>query len=79
MPSQYNQNRNPSLLHKRTAELTPSEVEVLNMAGTLTIEEISEKLSLSKSTVRGRLHSAREKKRDFENMKIAGVQYGRWG
>lgn len=69
-------NRNPAPMHKRTAELTPAEVEVLKMGGTMTISEIAAQLGIKRETVRSRLCSAREKLRDLENLKVVGVEYG---
>ena len=71
--------RKPDPTHKRNANLTAAESEILELAGTLTIDEIAKRLNLSYSTVRNRIFQAREKKRDLENLKVAGVEYGgRW-
>lgn len=69
-------NRKPDPLHKRTAELTPAEIEALEMVRTMTITEISVHLDVKRETVRSRLCSAREKVRDLENLKVVGVEYG---
>lgn len=73
-------NRNPNPLHKRTAALTPAEIEVLEMIKNLTISQIAMQIGVKRETVRSRLCSAREKVRDLENLKVVGVEYGgRWG
>jgi DNA-directed RNA polymerase specialized sigma24 family protein len=71
-------NRKPDPLHKRTPELTQVESEVLALSSTMTHGEIAEHLGIKRSTVRNRLGTAREKVRDLENLKVVGVEYGRW-